>query len=174
MANVARKDLTMYHHQSNAHKRAYRLLPMRMSLVIWSMAGLVGCASAVSGPADEQAANASSPRAAISSGDRTAEAVVLSKINAAIGEAPCQNDDQCRIIGLGATACGGPAAWRPWSTQTNGQGETLKALTEEYARLQRQRQSQDGMVSTCRYIQNPGAQCQAQRCVLKKASDSAS
>lgn len=156
----------MYRHQSNAHKRAHRLLPLRMGLALWSMVGLLGCASAVSGPADEQAANASSPRAA--------EALVLSKINAAIGEAPCQNDDQCRTIGLGATACGGPAAWQPWSTQTNGQGETLKALTEQYARLQRQRQSQDGMVSTCRYIQNPGAQCQLQRCVLKKASDSAS
>ena len=164
----------MYHHQSNVHNRAHRLLPLRVGLALWSMVGLVGCASAVSGPADVPAATASSPRAAARNGDRAAEVLMLSKINAAIGEAPCQNDDQCRTIGLGATACGGPAAWQPWSTQTNGQGETLQALTEQYARVQRQRQSQDGMVSTCRYIQDPGAQCQAQRCMLKKASDSAS
>ena len=145
-----------------------------MGLVLCLMAGLVGCASAVPGPADVQAGAASSPRTAASSGDRAAEAAILAKINAAIAQAPCQSDDQCRTIGLGATACGGPAAWRPWSTQTAGNGDGLRALTEQYAALQRERQSQDGRVSTCRYIPNPGAQCQAQRCVLKATPDPAS
>jgi hypothetical protein len=145
-----------------------------VGFVLWVMAGMVGCASAVSAPADVPAATASSsPRAAVRSGDRAAEDAILAKINAAIGQAPCQNDDQCRTVGLGANACGGPAAWQPWSTQTVGNGESLQALAEQYAALQRQRQSQDGMVSTCRYIPNPGAQCQAQRCVLKAAADAA-
>ena len=151
-----------------------RLQKMRMGAVMCALFGLAGCASAVPGPAEPQAATASAPRAAASGGNREAEAALLSKINASIGQAPCDNDAQCRTIGLGNTACGGPAAWRPWSTQTSGNGENLQALAEQYATLQRQRQSQSGMVSTCRYIPNPGAQCQSQRCVLRATADPAS
>lgn len=133
-----------------------RLQRLRMGLVLCGFLELAGCASAVPASSDAQSATA-----------------IRSKIDAAIGQAPCNADDQCRTLALGVNACGGPAAWRPWSTQTHGQGESLLALAEQYAAQQRQRQSQDGMVSTCRYIPNPGASCQAQHCVLKKAVDSA-
>ncbi len=106
--------------------------------------------------------------------DRIAEAAVLSQINTTIGHAPCTSDAQCRTIGVGANACGGPAAWRAWSTQNNPKSEALQSLVDQHAALQRKRQSQSGMVSTCRYLPDPGAVCQGQRCVLKTTADAAS
>lgn len=99
------------------------------------------------------------------------EATLQQQINTAIGQAPCTADAQCRTIGVGAKACGGPMAWRPWSTQGGTKGEALQSLTDQLAALQRQRQAQSGIVSTCSYLPDPGAVCQAQRCVLKKTAD---
>lgn len=98
-----------------------------------------------------------------------AEASLVKQIDAAIGSATCSTDSQCRTIGLGAKACGGPAAWRPWSIQTlnTNKGDTLQKLSDQLATLQRSRQAQSGMVSTCSYLPDPGAVCEAQRCVLK-------
>ena len=102
------------------------------------------------------------------------EADLQQQINTAIGQAPCTADAQCRTIGVGANACGGPAAWRAWSTQNNPKSEALQSLVDQLAMLQRQRQAQSGMVSTCRYLPDPSAVCQAQRCVLKTTADTAS
>lgn len=99
------------------------------------------------------------------------EAALLKKIDVAIGSAACNTDSQCRTIGIGARACGGPAAWRPWSTQTQTQAssDSLQALADQLATLQRSRQAQSGIASTCRYQPDPGSACVAQRCVLNKA-----
>ncbi|MEO7105981.1 MAG: hypothetical protein ABIZ09_06380, partial [Rhodoferax sp.] len=127
------------------------LRPLQMVAVVCALLGIVSCATAGPGPAQ--------------GGDREGEAALLSKINASIGQAPCNADDQCRTIGIGANACGGPVAWRPWSTVTNGSGEYLQGLADQLSDLQRRRQAQDGMVSTCLYRPNPGAHCQLKRCV---------
>lgn len=100
------------------------------------------------------------------------EADLQQQINTTIGQAPCTADGQCRTIGVGVHACGGPAAWRAWSAQNNPRGETLQSLADQLAALQRQRHAQSGMVSTCRYLPDPGAVCQAQRCMLKTSADS--
>lgn len=153
----------------------YTRLPQRRTgllvCALLAVASCASCATVVAGPAEPQAAAASSPRSVASGSDREAEAAILSKINTTIGQAACETDAQCRTLGLGANACGGPAAWRPWSTLTNGQADRLRSLADELSALQRRRQMQDGRVSTCRYIPNPGAQCQDQLCVLKKISD---
>ena len=149
------------HHPSTSRGYVHRLRPLRLGFAIWVLLGIAGCASAV-------------PNATADQSEHKTEAALLQQINTSIGQASCDTDDQCRTLGLGANACGGPAAWRPWSTQTSGQGESLQALAEQLSALQRRRQTQNGMVSTCRYIPNPGAQCLAQRCVLKKNPDPAS
>lgn len=102
------------------------------------------------------------------------EATLQQQINTTIGQAPCTADAQCRTLGVGVNACGGPAAWRAWSTQNNPQVEALQSLVGQLATMQRQRQAQSGMVSNCRYLPDPGAVCQAQRCVLKSTADAAS
>ncbi len=124
----------------------------------WAVLGLAACQSA----------------ATTGTAEVPTEASLQQQINKAIGDAPCTADSQCRTIGVGAKACGGPAAWRPWSTQNGPKAETLQSLADQLATLQRHRQAQSGMVSTCSYLPDPGAVCQAQRCVLKKTADPAS
>lgn len=151
----------------------YRFSPScGLALVLSAVLGMAACASA--GPTTTAA------------DDRAPEAALLSKINATIGDAPCTADTQCRTLGVGARACGGPAAWRAWSTQTGDgsagntkgtqgtKGEQLQSLADQLASLQRERQARSGMASTCQYLADPGAVCQAQRCVLKKPPDAGS
>lgn len=94
------------------------------------------------------------------------EAALLARIRAEIGDAPCSSDAQCRTLAIGHKACGGPQQWWAWST-ANGQADRLQAWAGELARLQQQRQEASGMASNCQYIGDPGAVCQAQRCVLR-------
>ena len=97
------------------------------------------------------------------------EAALQKRITDEVGAARCESDAQCRTLALGAKACGGPQAWLAWSTSTSRETE-LHALAEELAALQRQRLTQSGMVSNCRYIADPGAMCQSQKCVLRTPS----
>ena len=133
--------------------------PWRTGMLLCALLGLAACQSAAT------ATTATTPTGV------STEAALQQQINTAIGQAPCTADTQCRTIGVGAKACGGPMAWRPWSTQGGTKGEALQSLTDQLATLQRQRQAQSGMVSTCSYVPDPGAVCQAQRCVLKKTAD---
>ena len=130
--------------------------PWRTGMLLCALLGLAACQSA---------ATPTTPT------EVPTEAALQQQINTAIGQAPCTADAQCRTIGVGAKACGGPMAWRPWSTQGGTKGEALQSLTDQLAALQRQRQAQSGIVSTCSYLPDPGAVCQAQRCVLKKTAD---
>ncbi|MES2947332.1 MAG: hypothetical protein V4858_02215 [Pseudomonadota bacterium] len=155
------------------YSRAQRL---QLSLLVWALLGVTGCASAVPVSTTVHTTAASSPQSPAKGSAREAEAALLQQINTAIADAPCTTDAQCRTLELGANACGGPAAWKPWSTQhNNGQGgEKLKALATQLSALQRQRQADTGMRAICRYLPDPGATCQAQRCVLRQTPDSAS
>ena len=145
---------------------------LRMGLAVCGLLSVAGCQSAVPSTVTTPTAAASSAPSKTNGGE--SEAALQQQINTAIGQAPCTADSQCRTIGVGANACGGPAAWRAWSTQNNPKSEALQSLVDQLATLQRQRQAQSGMVSTCRYLPDPGAVCQAQRCVLKTTADTAS
>lgn len=129
-----------------------------VALVLSAVMGMAACAWA-------------GPTAATD--DRTSEATLLSNINTTIGEAPCTADAQCRTLGVGARACGGPAAWRAWSTQSTS-AQDLQPLADQLAALQRDRQARSGMASTCQYLPDPGAACVDRRCVLKPAPASGS
>ena len=102
------------------------------------------------------------------------EAALLARIRTEVGEARCSADSQCRTLAIGAKACGGPESWLAWSTATvpgaAGRAERLQAWSTELAAQQRQRQQASGMVSNCQYNADPGAVCQAQRCVLQTPS----
>ena len=98
--------------------------------------------------------------------DLRAEAALLARINVEIGDARCTSDAQCRTLPIGEKACGGPEYWLAWST-TTGRADLLQRRAEELAALQRQRNERSGIQSTCQYSADPGAICQAQRCVLR-------
>jgi len=90
---------------------------------------------------------------------------VLAQVRAAIGDAACSSDAQCRTLPMGARACGGPAAWWAWSTQRSD-GALLHALATRLHTLERERIERAGLLSTCIAVPDPGAACVAARCTL--------
>lgn len=92
---------------------------------------------------------------------------MLKSLEAEIGEARCSSDAQCHSLAVGAKACGGPEGYRAWSSQHSGDGKKLQALADQQAAARRAEQSQGGMMSNCAIEPDPGARCQAGRCVLR-------
>ena len=95
-----------------------------------------------------------------------AEAALLARIRAEIGQAACASDNQCRTLGVGERACGGPAGWLAWSGDA-ARGQRLDGWAAELAALQRKRYQDSGMMSTCQVLPDPGARCVAKRCQLQ-------
>jgi hypothetical protein len=94
-----------------------------------------------------------------------------SAIEALIGDAACSSDAQCRTIGVGAKACGGPQAYRAWSTARTDES-ALRAAVEQQASVRRDEMAQGGMVSTCSVVPDPGASCSAGVCRLRSTPGS--
>ena len=89
------------------------------------------------------------------------------QIKAEVGDAACDAPQQCQTLAIGAKACGGPERYLAWSNKSSD-GKTLKALAQAQADASRKLQQSDGMMSTCAIVTDPGATCQAGRCVLNK------
>ena len=98
---------------------------------------------------------------------RAAEAALLQRIRAEVGQAACTSTADCRTLPIGSKACGGPAGWMAWSA-TASRADTLQAWALELAQRQRQADMADGRMSTCSVVPDPGARCEAGRCVLLK------
>ena len=94
---------------------------------------------------------------------------LLAQIQVAVGNAACDSTQQCQTIAIGAKACGGPERYLAWSSKDND-GKQLKALAQAQADASRKQQQADGMMSTCSIVTDPGATCQAGRCVLQKSA----
>lgn len=93
----------------------------------------------------------------------------LQRIEALIGDAPCDSDAQCRTIAVGHKACGGPGRYLAWSTRNVSQKE-LEALVHQHAQAERAESERLGLVSDCALVVDPGALCRAQRCQLQSGS----
>lgn len=94
---------------------------------------------------------------------------LLAQIQAEVGTAACDSTQQCQTIAIGAKACGGPERYLAWSSKGND-GKKLKALAQAQAEASRKQQQADGMMSTCSIVTDPGATCEAGRCVLQKSA----
>lgn len=90
----------------------------------------------------------------------------FTRLQALIGEAPCDSDEQCRTIGVGAKACGGPGRYLAWSTR-NVKPAELEAQAQAYAQAVRAENERSGLLSDCSLVTDPGAVCRAQRCQLQ-------
>ena len=93
---------------------------------------------------------------------------LLAQIQAEVGAAACDSTQQCHTLAIGAKACGGPERYLAWSSKDHD-GKTLKALAQAQAEASRKQQQADGMMSTCAIVTDPGATCEAGRCVLQKS-----
>ena len=95
-------------------------------------------------------------------------ASLLAQIQAEVGAAACDSTQQCQTLAIGAKACGGPERYLAWSSKEHD-GKKLKALAQAQAEASRKQQQADGMMSTCSIVTDPGATCEAGRCVLQKS-----
>ena len=89
----------------------------------------------------------------------------LPAITAAIGLAACDTSAQCRSIGIGAKACGGPESYRAWSVK-DADERALRAAVAAHAAARTAENLRNDRRSTCALEPDPGATCQAARCVL--------
>jgi hypothetical protein len=99
----------------------------------------------------------------------------IQQIEQLIGDAACSNASECRVIGVGALACGGPEAYRAWSV-TRTDARTLEEAVARDAGIRRKEIERAGMLSTCAVKPVPGVACArtperigAGRCVLTSA-----
>jgi hypothetical protein len=85
------------------------------------------------------------------------EAVEL-EIGAKIGPAICVSNDDCRTLPMGALACGGPADYRVYSTQSTDVAG-LQRLADEHQRLSRDRLALQQAVGPCVAALPPQTDC---------------
>ncbi len=82
----------------------------------------------------------------------------LEAIEREIGDAACETSAQCRTIGVGAKACGGPEAYLAWSSAVSDPAR-LAALVSRHREARRQEVERSGMLSDCQITPDPGAVC---------------
>jgi hypothetical protein len=116
--------------------------------------------SALIGACQAQSPPASSPSGA-AAGDLTA---ATSRVNALIGDAACDSSSQCRTIGRGAKACGGPGSYAAWSVKVTD-ANALQAAVRQEQQAAEGVLAGSGRVSNCMVQADPGARCEQRRCV---------
>jgi hypothetical protein len=91
-----------------------------------------------------------------------------------IGTAPCDDEAQCRVIGIGARACGGPQRYLAWSIAHTDE-VALHRMVELDARASAKELEAAGINSTCVVLPVPGVRClrpdgkdTGGRCVLQE------
>jgi hypothetical protein len=83
---------------------------------------------------------------------------------ALLANAACDAPAQCRTVGLGHKACGGPESYAAYSVK-GGNEEKIRMLAQNYADARKRDDEAAGRMSTCMATRDPGASCNAQRCV---------
>lgn len=130
---------------------------------------LLGCAACTTGAQDAARAPAAASGAATAATTPADPAATLARLRAMAADATCTEHGQCRTVAVGANPCGGPQEYLPYSMMRTNEKDLL-AVAERY-KAERQAQNQaSGMVSTCRYLPDPGAVCTSGSCQLGASS----
>ncbi|WP_144006857.1 hypothetical protein [Pelomonas sp. KK5] len=125
----------------NKHSRFLRPLLQRLALA--GLAGMaVACAAADDGTTVPNQSSAQ----------------LMSKVQSLIGDAECDHPTQCRVVAVGAKACGGPSGYLAWSQKGTDQ-ETLAAAVAAQSAAERREVQAAGMLSDCRMLTPPAATC---------------
>ncbi|MDY0748839.1 hypothetical protein SNE35_30350 [Paucibacter sp. R3-3] len=85
-------------------------------------------------------------------------AELADKVSATIGDAACDQSDQCRVIAVGSKPCGGPSGYRAWSTQ-GSDANALQAAVLAQSTAEQREHAASGMRSTCNIVPVPTASC---------------
>ncbi len=95
---------------------------------------------------------------ACAGGDAAPAAPIAITVESLIGDAACDTDAQCRTVAVGAKACGGPAAYLPWSARQTD-GAQLQATAGRATADARTLIEKSGVMSNCSIVIDPGAYC---------------
>lgn len=130
--------------------------------------------AACSGVADSSATPANPPAAPAAPIAAPVKAsgpalTLMQQITAEIGTAACDTSAQCKTLAVGSKACGGPERYIAYSTK-HSDGAKLARLAADDSAAKKARDTSNGMVSTCSMVVDPGAACNAGRCVTSNAS----
>jgi len=98
---------------------------------------------------------------------QTGQGDTLARIRALAADAACTEDSQCHSLALGARACGGPEGYLAWSSAHTRPAE-IQALGQQYQAERRAANTASGTISTCVFLPDPGAECRAGTCQLRK------
>jgi hypothetical protein len=104
--------------------------------------------------------------------DKPATPALVQQLQAAIGEAACDNSAQCHTVAVGHKACGGPERYLAWSDKA-GKGAQIVLLAQQHAQARRDENQRSGAISNCAMALDPGAVCSAKRCILAPAGGAA-
>jgi len=83
---------------------------------------------------------------------------VLKEIDTLIGEAKCDNDNQCGYIEIGRKPCGGPAGHKIYSSN-NTELPLLFEASKDHAKLSKEYNIITGLVSDCSVVMPPIVKC---------------
>ena len=81
-----------------------------------------------------------------------------SAVESLVGTPRCRSDADCRSIGVGARACGGPETYLAWSTQVTDRAALRKAVAR-HAALRRAADATEGLAAPCVVAEEPAVQC---------------
>jgi len=81
----------------------------------------------------------------------------------------CDNDSQCKSIGIGHSPCGGFTQYFVYSAK-NTQAKKLMPLVEQYNLEQKQQNESSGRVGICIHISAPKTVCSANQCVKNEGA----
>jgi hypothetical protein len=126
--------------------------------------------SGVAGSSATTPAAAATPVAAaapVKSAAPAATGGLMAQIQAEIGEASCDNAQQCKTVAIGHKACGGPESYLAYSTKGNNEAK-VTSLAAAYAAERKASNVASGRMSTCSMMMDPGATCSAGKCVTSK------
>lgn len=75
----------------------------------------------------------------------------------------CLVNDDCGAIAYGSKSCGGPKEYLIYSTRTLD-FDQLQQLTDQYTKLDRERNADSDLISTCDILLKPQVQCFESKC----------
>lgn len=93
------------------------------------------------------------------------ESRTFSELRAIGRTAGCSSDQQCKTVPVGAKSCGGPESYMAYST-AHVSSEKALSLAARYRKEREAENQASGVVSDCRFMMDPGAQCRAGTCHL--------
>ena len=92
-------------------------------------------------------------------------AAVHAQLDAMIAKAAqCSTSSECRSVAVGGKACGGPTGYRAYSTR-GADPVAVEALAKKEHELVMEAERAAHRVSNCMMLADPGAKCEANRCV---------